>query len=180
MYLEFFNFSYCENFLLIDINYGFKFFNMKIEFWFLKLYIDKIIDMDFNKVDKNYMYIIVLGIKSEEDLSKCVEKVRELIKQYNMNLEIIVRWSKGVFIGLKNLIKLLIFKWLCEYLNINRDKNLIVFGDSFNDYEMLRDAVYGVVMMRVNSWVKSVVNDVILDCEYNGVYLKLKELGLVF
>lgn len=80
MYLEFFNFSYCENFLLIDINYGFKFFNMKIEFWFLKLYIDKIIDMDFNKVDKNYMYIIVLGIKSEEDLSKCVEKVRELIK----------------------------------------------------------------------------------------------------
>lgn len=97
-----------------------------------------------------------------------------------MNLEIIVRWSKGVFIGFKNLIKLLIFKWLCEYLNINRDKNLIVFGDSFNDYEMLRDVVYGVVMMRVNSWVKSVVNDVILDCEYNGVYLKLKELGLVF
>ncbi|WP_429998904.1 HAD hydrolase family protein, partial [Mycoplasmopsis bovis] len=61
-------------------------------------------------------------------------------------------------------------KWLCEYLNINRDKNLIAFGDSSNDYEMLRDAAYGVAIMRANNWVKSVANDVTLDCEHNGVY----------
>nr|WP_307935093.1 HAD hydrolase family protein [Mycoplasmopsis bovis] len=39
----------------------------------------------------------------------------------------------------KNSTKSSTLKWLCEYLNINRDKNLIAFGDSSNDYEMLRD-----------------------------------------
>ncbi len=112
---------------------------MIIDSWFLKPHIDKIIDMDFNKVDKNHMHIIALGTKTEEDSSMCSEKAKELIKQHNMNLEITARWSKGVFIGPKNSTKSSTLKWLCEYLNINRDKNLIAFGDSSNDYEMLRD-----------------------------------------
>ncbi|MBT1345225.1 HAD family phosphatase [Mycoplasma bovis] len=179
LYSEFSDFNHCENFLLTDINNAFKSPNMIIDSWFLKPHIDKIIDMDFNKVDKNHMHIIALGTKTEEDSSMCSEKAKELIKQHNMNLEITARWSKGVFIGPKNSTKSSTLKWLCEYLNINRDKNLIAFGDSSNDYEMLRDAAYGVAMMRANNWVKSVANDVTLDCEHNGVYLKLRELGLV-
>ena len=63
-------------------------------------------------------------------------------------------------------------------LGYSRD-NLIAFGDSSNDYEMIRDAFYGVAMDHSSDELKKVANDVALDCEYDGAYIKLQELKLI-
>ncbi|WP_029513548.1 YcsE-related riboflavin metabolism phosphatase [Mycoplasmopsis primatum] len=179
LYETFNHFQPCNSFLITDINYGFKSPDMDTNTWFLKPHNDKLLDMDYSKIEKDHLHIITLGSLNHDDSVACAQKADEIFKEHNMDLEVTAKWSKGVFIGKKGITKSKTLNWLCNYLGFDRNKNLIAFGDSSNDYEMLRDAAYGVAMNRANDWVKSVAKDTTVDCDQNGVYLKLKELGLV-
>ncbi|UWV79068.1 HAD hydrolase family protein [Mycoplasmopsis felis] len=84
----------------------------------------------------------------------------------------------GFFITPMNVNKSSTLKNLCSHLNLSMD-NLIAFGDSSNDFEMIRDAYYGIAMQRANEKIKSVAKEVAMDCEYDGAFFKLKELKLI-
>ncbi|WP_235732214.1 YcsE-related riboflavin metabolism phosphatase [Mycoplasmopsis felifaucium] len=173
------NFDDCDSVLVMDQNYGFKSPNMSTDTWFLKPHDSKLIEMDFEKMDKNHLHIITIGANGDEKTTRCAELAKKIIDENNLNIDITAKWSKGIFITPRGVTKSGTLHWLCEYLGFQMDKNLIAFGDSSNDYEMLRDAAYGVAMTRANDWVKGVAKDVALDCEYEGVYNKLKDLELI-
>ncbi|WP_406617151.1 YcsE-related riboflavin metabolism phosphatase [Mycoplasmopsis adleri] len=179
LYEAMIKFEPCDSVLIMDQNYGFKSPNMDTNTWFLQPHNEKLIDMDYDKMDKNHLHIITIGADGDEKTVKCAEYARKIIADNNLDLEIAAKWSKGIFITPKGVTKAGTLEWLCNYLNLDIKKNLIAFGDSSNDYEMLREAAYGVAMTRANDWVKGVSKDVALDCEYDGVYKKLCDLQLI-
>lgn len=58
-------------------------------------------------------------------------------------------------------------------------KNVIAFGDSSNDLEMIRDAGYGIAVGNAEDHIKAIAKEVCLDSEENGAYHKLLELGII-
>ncbi|QSB07561.1 HAD family phosphatase [Mycoplasma tauri] len=179
LYEFFINYKPCDSFMLTDNNYGFKSPNMDTNTWFLRPHTEKLIEMDYEKINKEHIHIITIGCKSAEDSQKCSDMAKKIINENNLDLEITAKWSKGVFIAKKGTTKSHTLQWLCDYLGYKQSDNMMAFGDSSNDYEMLRDSAYGVSMQRANDWVKSVANDIAIDCEHNGVKEKIKELGFI-
>ncbi|SJZ45545.1 YcsE-related riboflavin metabolism phosphatase [Mycoplasmopsis verecunda] len=159
-----------------DFDKVFKTPNMDLSSWFIRPFMTNYYNFDENELSNDDLYVITLNVDNSDEISK---EIKEFIENNNLNMEISAKWSRGIFIGPKNVSKSHTLNILCEKLGYKMNENLIAFGDSSNDYEMLRDAYYGVAMERANEWIKSVANDIALDCEYDGAYLKLKELKLI-
>ncbi|VEU75791.1 COF family HAD hydrolase protein [Mycoplasmopsis maculosa] len=168
-----------KSFLVADNKYAYKNPGMLTDTWFLSPHKDKIIDMDFEKIEKNHIHIITIGCESDDFTTRVTEKVKQLIEENNLNVDITAKWSKGIFLCPKGVTKSKTLNWLCDYLNLKINENLIAFGDSSNDFEMIRDSAYGVAMSRANDWIKSVANDIATTCEEDGAYHKLIELELI-
>lgn len=173
LYDEFYNDNF--NFIITDVNKSYYSKNTNLDTWFIRPNISKYEELDFNKIIDKRIYVITL---SGENISNKVDLISEFINKNNLNMEINSTWSRGIFIGPKKTTKSSTLELLTKKIGYSND-NLIAFGDSSNDFEMIRDAVYGVVMERANWRIKSVADDVALDCEYDGAYLKLKELKLI-
>lgn len=173
------NFEACGSILIVDKEYAYKSPNMDTNTWFWQPLSHKVLDNDFDKMDKDHLHIITIACENDDKTLQCVRKINQLIEDYDMDLEITSKWSKGIFVSRKNVNKSSALNWLSDHLNLKLNKNVISFGDSSNDYEMLRDSAYSIAMMRANDWVKSVADDVTQYCEQNGVYNKLLELELI-
>ncbi|QDF65042.1 YcsE-related riboflavin metabolism phosphatase [Mycoplasma nasistruthionis] len=163
-------------FAVSDFDKVFKSPSMPLNSWFIKPFISNYYDFDETKLSSDNLYVITINTDTVKETSDLIQK---FIDENNLNMEISARWSRGIFIGPKNVSKSHTLSVLCSKLGLEIDKNLIAFGDSSNDFEMLRDARYGVAMERANEKIKSVSDDIALDCEYDGAYLKLKELKLI-
>lgn len=158
-----------------DFDKVYKTPNLKTDTWFIKPFQENYLNYDEEKLNNTDLYLITFNTTDPRSLS---DQVEEFIKEKNFDVEIASRWSRGFWISPKNINKSSTLQILCKHLGISMD-NLIAFGDSSNDYEMLRDAYYGVAMERANNKLKEIANDVAIDCEYEGCYLKLKELHLI-
>ncbi|MEE3928351.1 HAD family hydrolase [Mycoplasmopsis ciconiae] len=149
--------------------------NTPLDTWFIRPNIHNYKPFDEQAILNNKVHLITIASDDAKNLSK---KITEYIEQNHLDIEINSTWSKGLFISPKGVNKSTTLKYLCEYLGYSLD-NLIAFGDSSNDYEMIKDSFYGVAMDKANDKIKRVAKDYALDCEYDGVYLKLKELKLI-
>ncbi|QSF13689.1 YcsE-related riboflavin metabolism phosphatase [Mycoplasma sp. Mirounga ES2805-ORL] len=147
--------------------------------WFHRPFLDHVEMMDFDKMSDEHLHVPTVMCENYDDVIKATQVIKETIKDNNMNLEISSSWSKGLFISPKGVTKSSALKWLAQYLNLNSKKNLIAFGDSANDYHMLRDSAYGVAMEHSTNYVKRVANDVALSPDKDGTYYKLKELNII-
>ncbi|WP_406615812.1 YcsE-related riboflavin metabolism phosphatase [Mycoplasmopsis hyopharyngis] len=168
----------CTGFTIMDTKFGFYSPGTNIDTWFLRPHHQKMIHVDYNKVEKDHLHIITLVAHGYQNTTWCSEKATQLIDQYNMDLEVNSLWSNGLFISPKGITKSATLNRLCNILGYTQE-NLIAFGDSSNDFEMLRDAFYGVAMDHSSDELKRVAKDVALDCEYDGAYIKLIELNLI-
>lgn len=67
---------------------------------------------------------------------------------------------------------------LCEYLGMTKE-NMIAFGDGFNDISMIKFAGLGVAMGNAQDVVKEAADRITASNDEDGIYVTLKELGLV-
>ncbi|QNM93401.1 HAD family phosphatase [Mycoplasma sp. Pen4] len=162
-------------FSVCDYDKVFKTPSMQLTSWFVRPFGHNYYDFDESQLGSDDLYVITINSDDPRTTSNMVEK---FINDNNLDMVISARWTHGFFIGPKNIEKSYTLGILAEKLGYKME-NLIAFGDSSNDYEMLREAGIGVAMERANERIKSVANTVALDCEYDGAYLKLKELGLI-
>ena len=58
-------------------------------------------------------------------------------------------------------------------------KDTIGFGDSMNDYEMIKDAGYGVVSYLAPEKLKAIADDTFDDPDNDGIYKSMKKLELI-
>lgn len=65
-----------------------------------------------------------------------------------------------------------------EYYNMSID-DTIAFGDSMNDYEMIRSVKYGVVMGNGSSELKKFASSICEHIDDDGVYHELKRLNMI-
>ncbi|MCU4706794.1 YcsE-related riboflavin metabolism phosphatase [Mycoplasma sp. CSL7503-lung] len=150
--------------------------DMNLNTWFIKPFAQNYHAFDPDLIGDEDLYLIT--ITSSENLKELYEEFKDFISKNKLDMEISSRWSRGFFINPLSVNKSTTLKFLLNKLELNYD-NLISFGDSSNDFEMIRDAYYGVAMQRAGEKIKAVANDIALDSVYDGVYLKLKELKLI-
>ncbi|WP_338582940.1 YcsE-related riboflavin metabolism phosphatase [Mycoplasmopsis cynos] len=160
---------------ITDFDKVYKTPNYKTDTWFIKPFKKNYLDYDEDSLTNSDIYLITF---STDQPKKLAEEVQKFIEKNNFDVEVMSKWTRGFWISPKNITKSKTLEILCKHLGYSMD-NLIAFGDSANDYEMLKDAYYGVAMQRANDKIKLVAKDVALDCEYEGCYLKLKELHLI-
>ena len=168
-----------QGFVAMDDQLAYHSPTMDTQTWFFYPHQTKLRLMDFDSIRSDHIHIITLIFTDKDKTNKGAAKAKEIIEKYDLHVEANSQWSKGLFIVPTGVTKSHTLQWLCKYLNLEHSKNLIAFGDSSNDYEMLRDAAYGVAMEKANSWLKAVAKDVAQDCEYDGVCAKLEDLGLI-
>ncbi|VEU70272.1 YcsE-related riboflavin metabolism phosphatase [Mycoplasmopsis glycophila] len=164
-----------NGFSVTDFNKVYKSPSLNLDSWFIKPFKHNYHNFEEAMLSRTDLFVITINCDNTRELSDQIEKY---IIENNYEMEISARWTKGFFISPKNITKSNALEKLAKHLNLTMD-NIIAFGDSSNDYEMIRDAGYGVAMERANDKIKRVANDVAIDCEYDGVYWKLKELKLI-
>lgn len=164
-----------KGFSISDFDKVFKSPDLDLNSWFIRPHAHNYYDFQEEVLSTDNLYLITINALNPDEL---IPEIEKYIQENNLAMEVNAVWTKGLFISPKNINKSSTLSILCEHLNLKMD-NLIAFGDSSNDYEMLRDAGYGVAMERASERLKQVAKDVALDCEYQGTYLKLKELNLI-
>ncbi|TDV22694.1 hypothetical protein BCF59_0730 [Mycoplasmopsis mustelae] len=143
--------------------------------WFIKPFEANYKSYDEALLSKTDLYLVTINSNDPKKLS---EEMQKYINQHQLEMEVSSRWTRGFYIAPIDVTKSSALNVLCSKLNFSLN-NLIAFGDSSNDFEMIRDAYYGVAMECANEKIKQVAKDVALDCEFDGAYLKLKELNLI-
>lgn len=164
-----------RGFSITDFNKVYKSPNVNLNSWFIRPFKDNYHDFDEEVLGADDLYVITLNTDHPNEVS---EKINKIIQENNFQMEVSAIWSKGIFIGPIAINKSNALSYLTNKLGLSLD-NLIAFGDSENDYEMLKDAFYGVAMECAKQPIKEVAKDIALDCEYDGTYLKLKELEII-
>lgn len=168
----------CTGLTVMDIENAFYSPGTNIDTWFFRPHHAKMFEMDYTKINKDHLHIITVVAPDMEKSMYCSNLCKELFSKYKMELEVNSLWTRGLFVCPPNVTKSKTLEKLCDMLGFTIE-NLIAFGDSSNDFEMIRDAYYGVAMTCANEKVKEIADDIALDCEYDGAYWKLKELKII-
>lgn len=129
---------------------------------------EKVIDME------KTTHVIASKVSGAAKNDENIQKMKELfgdrftfVKHRNQYLEMIPNgYSKAE--GIKKLIKYLGIPW----------ENTYAFGDSMNDYEMLKYVKYGVAMGNSEDKFKREMDYVTDDYDKGGIYNALKKFGL--
>ncbi|WGI36368.1 YcsE-related riboflavin metabolism phosphatase [Mesomycoplasma lagogenitalium] len=153
--------------------YGFFSEGHSFDSWFLRDHTDKF--KWLNELDSNdSLHIITIKTESQS----LIEETRKFLKDKKLKLEINSTWSKGFFVGPVNSNKARGLENLGNIINVSLDE-MIAFGDSSNDYEMIKEVGYGVAMSDSPENILSVAKDIAKTAEEKGTLLKLKELGII-
>ena len=67
---------------------------------------------------------------------------------------------------------------LCDYYGIDRSQT-VAFGDSMNDYEIIREAGLGIAMGNANEELKAVADYVTDDIDKDGIWNACRHFGLI-
>jgi len=65
-----------------------------------------------------------------------------------------------------------------EYISVTKEE-VIVFGDDYNDVEMLHEAGISVVMGNANDDVKAVADYVTTECDKDGIWNALMHFNII-
>ncbi|MGY5139611.1 YcsE-related riboflavin metabolism phosphatase [Mycoplasmopsis gallinarum] len=170
----------CEGFNIVDLNNVYYSDGMNIDTWFLKPHQAKLKPMSqIEEIDKEHIHIITLSSYDEQTTEALAQKVEKIIAEHNLDLEVNSRWHKGLFVAPKGISKFNALEILAQKLNLSASKNLIAFGDSGNDYEMIENSAYGVRVGNHDEHLKTIADDAAMNPIDDGVYYKLKELNLI-
>lgn len=144
-----------------------------INHWFYLPYKDKFIsEKEFeSKDDKNYL--ITISTNKPEEWAK---KLNEFFELNDMNMWVLATWNGGVFLSYKGITKAVGLDILGNLLDI-KPEEMVAFGDSENDIEMLQHVGLGVAMGNGEDVTKNVANEICLPVTEDGPYFKLKEKG---
>ncbi|QBF34893.1 HAD family phosphatase [Mycoplasmopsis phocirhinis] len=164
---------------ITDLDWCYHTPGMNLDTWFLKPHKAKMKPMNFDTMDKNHLHIITVQTQNQHQTDIAVQKINEVIKQNNLNVEISSTWYKGVFISPIGVTKSHTIEWLANKLGLKNNTNVIAFGDSSNDVEMVSNVAWGVVMEDADDSLKKIAKDIAKSVKVDGVYLKLKELELI-
>ncbi|WP_033161350.1 YcsE-related riboflavin metabolism phosphatase [[Mycoplasma] collis] len=119
----------------------------------------------------------LITVKTED--KDFYQLTKKFIENNKLNLEINATWSKGFFIGPLNTNKATALKKLHDFTNVKLNE-IIAFGDSSNDVEMLSEVGYSVALSNGSEYLKKIANDVTTkSVDEDGVYHKLIELGII-
>lgn len=128
----------------------------------------KNIDDYFNeRKEISKMTLYGKDIDSYAEFEKFIDKDFYLLK-YSEYAELI---AKGVnkFTGIQKIMK---------YLNADIDKT-VSFGDSLNDYEMIKNCNIGIAVGNASKTVKEIANYVTEDIDNDGIYNALKHFDII-
>ncbi|WP_025755264.1 YcsE-related riboflavin metabolism phosphatase [Mycoplasmopsis cricetuli] len=164
-----------KGFAISDFDKVFYSPNLNLNTWFVKPNVQNYYSFDEELLSIDNLYLITINKEQPQEL---IKQIQEYINKKNFEMEVNSIWTKGLFLSPKEINKASTLKVLCKKLNLKME-NLIAFGDGSNDFEMIEQAGYGVAMEQANQELKNVAQDIALDCEHQGVYLKLKELNLI-
>ena len=107
-----------------------------------------------------------------------VNKVKDVLDDYHFVIHDVFseHTINGEIIN-KDINKGLAVKKVVEYLNLDI-QDTIGFGDSMNDYEMIKVCKYGVAMANASDELKQYANIVCESVDDDGVYHQLKRFSL--
>ncbi|BDX52735.1 YcsE-related riboflavin metabolism phosphatase [Metamycoplasma equirhinis] len=144
-----------------------------IDHWFYRPYKDKFIsEKQFEeKNDKNYLITISSSTPHELALA-----LTDFFNENDMDMWILAEWTGGIFISAKGITKATGLKILGDFLGISL-KEMVAFGDSENDNEMLKEVGLGIAMGNGEDKTKNVANEICLPVTEDGPYFKLRDKG---
>ncbi|MBG0730777.1 YcsE-related riboflavin metabolism phosphatase [Mycoplasma sp. 'Moose RK'] len=143
---------------------------------FLKSFYKKVKPLsECNFQEKFHIFTVVDNQDSKSFLQSEFEK---FILDENLEVSVSSRWSLGFFVVAKNVSKLTTLQVLAKMHQI-KNEEIIAFGDSHNDTEMVANVGYGVAMANAIPEVKKVAKDFALTVRQFGVYHKAKELKII-
>lgn len=128
-----------------------------------KYYIDKIEVEDLNIVDDDIFKISICDLRGAQDNTYPV-----LNERFGDNLNVVVSGKVWIDITNKDVNKGIALEKIQRDLNISYDETM-VFGDFYNDIEMLQKAYYSFVMENANDDMKQYGNFVAKSNHENGV-----------
>ncbi|MBN3535132.1 YcsE-related riboflavin metabolism phosphatase [Mycoplasma procyoni] len=163
----------CDHSVMSE-EYGFFSDGHDFDNWFLRDHTHKFKNLSELNWDKDSLHIITVKTSNPQ----IIVDVEKFMKEKNLNLEINSTWSKGFFIANKNSNKAEGLRQLGKIINVDLSE-MIAFGDSSNDFEMIKEVGYGVAMGDADDFVKEVAKDIALTAPENGAVEKLKELGII-
>ncbi|MGX9340176.1 YcsE-related riboflavin metabolism phosphatase [Mycoplasma sp. 1781] len=157
------------------VGYKWGYYNdlFNLNHWFYLPYKDKFIsEKEFEtKNDKNYL--ITVSTNNPEYWSK---QLNILFEHHNMNMWVLATWPGGIFLSAKGITKAVGLEVLGKLLDI-KPSEMVAFGDSENDIEMLKLVGLGIAMGNGEDTTKNVANEICLPVTEDGPYFKLKEKG---
>nr|WP_223211687.1 HAD family hydrolase [Mycoplasmopsis columbinasalis] len=168
-----------EGFMVTDLNFLYHSPGINKGSWFLSSHKAKMRLMDFEAIDENHIHIITLQTYGPETTAQLETIINKIIEKHKMPLYVNSKWHKGLFITPTGVTKYSALEWLAKKLGYEANKNLIAFGDSSNDYEMIEHSAYGVSVGTYDEKLVALADDIALKVEQDGAYWKLKELEII-
>lgn len=176
---------YKIKFAIIGRKYIYHSKNFDVSNWpYLKPYLKKVKSLNtfYNWQNRDDVYMITVVDDGKLD-SNIQQMVTTFIDAMQLNLHISSRFSAGFFIMPKTssgqpVNKSSSLEQLAKHKNISTNE-IIAFGDSQNDIDMLESVGYSVAMGNALDEVKKISKDVTDTDRKNGVYKKLKELKII-
>ncbi|RMA77516.1 hypothetical protein JN00_0469 [Metamycoplasma subdolum] len=144
-----------------------------INHWFYKPYKDKFISHDEYEEHKDKNYLITVSTNNPKAWAT---KLNKYFKENNMNVWVLATWDGGLFISAKGITKAYSLGILAKLLGHSLNE-MVAFGDSENDVEMLEAVGLGIAMGNGEDVTKNAAREICLPVTEDGPYFKLKEMG---
>ncbi|MGY6171854.1 YcsE-related riboflavin metabolism phosphatase [Candidatus Mycoplasma pogonae] len=156
---------------------GYYDYDFDLNSWYLENHKQAFKSIDQLEHDQNNIHLITIKC---DDL-ELTNKIREMLINDDWEIEVNSVWTKGFFVVEKGINKAKTINVLCKMLNPDWsiDKNVISFGDSSNDYEMIKEAAIGVAVGNADDKIREVADFVCDDVWNNGVYHFFKKQEVI-
>ena len=110
------------------------------------------------------------GKENSFDYLMSIQKELQSIQEFNKNLDIFISSGQYLEINPKGLNKGVAVKWLCDYLNIDKNQ-FIAIGNSDNDVDMIKIVGFGCAVKGAKENLKKISNYI---CEKDFVQGSVK------
>ena len=106
---------------------------------------------------------------------KQIKKMQNELSKIGRNIEIRIADRKYLDANPKNISKYFTISEIAKEINII-NKNIITFGDSGNDLEMIIESGYGIAMGNATSELKEIADEIIGDNNSTTIATKIEEI----
>ncbi len=145
--------------------------------WFWSAFKEKFRELDdaVDSLIKSDFHLVTIECANQSNLCKITS---EYFEQKKSNMHVQASWSTGFFIANKGITKAHSINMLCDYLSIEM-REVMAFGDSGNDKEMIEQVGWGVAMGNATAEIKEIANDITIDVDQFGTLKYLEKKGII-